>query len=79
MGLQHPDHRFKSDRRLQFIILWRHGQAVKTSPFHGGITGSIPVGVNMMNPKQTKKVAAVIAIILVVAMVLGMCLAYFHL
>ena len=22
-----------------------HGQAVKTSPFHGGNTGSIPVGV----------------------------------
>ena len=76
MGLQHPDHRFKSDRRL--LALWRHGQAVKTSPFHGGITGSIPVGVNMMNPKQTKKVAAVIAIILVVAMVLGAFLSYFN-
>ena len=26
--------------------IWRlHGQAVKTSPFHGGNTGSIPVGV----------------------------------
>ena len=24
---------------------WLHGQAVKTSPFHGGNTGSIPVGV----------------------------------
>ena len=24
---------------------WPHGQAVKTSPFHGGNTGSIPVGV----------------------------------
>ena len=23
-----------------------HGQAVKTSPFHGGNTGSIPVGVS---------------------------------
>lgn len=32
----------------------------------------------MMNPKQTKKVAAIIAIVLVIAMVLGMCLAYFH-
>jgi hypothetical protein len=31
----------------------------------------------MMNPKQTKKVAAVIAIILVVAMVLGAFLSYF--
>ena len=25
--------------------VWLHGQAVKTSPFHGGNTGSIPVGV----------------------------------
>ena len=24
---------------------WLRGQAVKTSPFHGGNTGSIPVGV----------------------------------
>ena len=28
--------------------LWLHGQAVKTSPFHGGNTGSIPVGVIYM-------------------------------
>ena len=27
--------------------LWPHGQAVKTSPFHGGNTGSIPVGVTL--------------------------------
>ena len=27
------------------ITIWLHGQAVKTSPFHGGNTGSIPVGV----------------------------------
>ena len=27
------------------ISLWLRGQAVKTSPFHGGNTGSIPVGV----------------------------------
>ena len=26
-----------------------HGQAVKTSPFHGGNTGSIPVGVIAFN------------------------------
>lgn len=31
----------------------------------------------MMNQKQ-KRIAAIIAIVLVVAMVLGMCLAYFH-
>ena len=28
--------------------LWLHGQAVKTSPFHGGNTGSIPVGVTFL-------------------------------
>ena len=27
------------------------GQAVKTSPFHGGNTGSIPVGVTRFEPK----------------------------
>ena len=26
-------------------VMWLRGQAVKTSPFHGGNTGSIPVGV----------------------------------
>ena len=29
----------------QYFNMWPHGQAVKTSPFHGGNTGSIPVGV----------------------------------
>ena len=28
--------------------IWLLGQAVKTSPFHGGNTGSIPVGVISM-------------------------------
>ena len=27
-------------------VVWPRGQAVKTSPFHGGNTGSIPVGVS---------------------------------
>ena len=27
-------------------FIWPRGQAVKTSPFHGGNTGSIPVGVS---------------------------------
>ena len=27
------------------LYLWPVGQAVKTSPFHGGDMGSIPVGV----------------------------------
>ena len=30
---------------MQDIHIWLLGQAVKTSPFHGGNTGSIPVGV----------------------------------
>ena len=30
-----------------YNIMRLHGQAVKTSPFHGGNTGSIPVGVIM--------------------------------
>ena len=34
----------KKERKL-FLINWLLGQAVKTSPFHGGNTGSIPVGV----------------------------------
>ena len=35
---------------LQYVSLGPRGQAVKTSPFHGGIMGSIPVGVT----KQVK-------------------------
>ena len=31
-----------------FYNLRLHGQAVKTSPFHGGNTGSIPVGVTYL-------------------------------
>ena len=31
------------------LARWLHGQAVKTSPFHGGNTGSIPVGVIAFN------------------------------
>ena len=33
------------DRCRIISILWLHGQAVKTPPFHGGIAGSIPAGV----------------------------------
>ncbi len=32
------------------ILFWLRGQAVKTSPFHGGNTGSIPVGVTYIKP-----------------------------
>lgn len=30
------------------IIVWSHGQAVKTPPFHGGIRGSIPLGTTII-------------------------------
>ena len=33
---------------IYFYCIRPHGQAVKTSPFHGGNTGSIPVGVIFM-------------------------------
>ena len=33
--------------------IWLRGQAVKTSPFHGGNTGSIPVGV-IRNPYRAE-------------------------
>ncbi len=40
------------------LLYWLRGQAVKTSPFHGGNTGSIPVGVilffNMLQNKLRK-------------------------
>ena len=39
-------HQFYSDLHLILLLygllLWPHGQAVKTSPFHGGIPGSNP-------------------------------------
>ena len=43
-GAEYPKKVFEeADQRTAFIRL--RGQAVKTSPFHGGNTGSIPVGV----------------------------------
>ena len=41
-----------SPTRGVFSIMGLLGQAVKTSPFHGGNTGSIPVGV-IINVNQT--------------------------
>ena len=32
-----------------YYTFWLRGQAVKTSPFHGGNTGSIPVGVTKLD------------------------------
>ena len=34
-----------------------HGQAVKTSPFHGGNTGSIPVGVTYLSYADVAQLA----------------------
>ena len=36
-----------ADFNFEKINIWLRGQAVKTSPFHGGNTGSIPVGVTL--------------------------------
>ena len=36
-----------SPTRGVFLNIRLRGQAVKTSPFHGGNTGSIPVGVTL--------------------------------
>ena len=43
-ALQAGGHRFEPYSG-SFLFLRLHGQAVKTSPFHGGNTGSNPVGV----------------------------------
>ena len=39
--------------REQPKILWSRGQAVKTSPFHGGIRGSIPLGITKNRQVKT--------------------------
>ncbi len=38
------------------FITWPVGQAVKTPPFHGGNTGSIPVRVTFIFKKTAKKI-----------------------
>ena len=40
-----------TENRKAVDELWLRGQAVKTSPFHGGNTGSIPVGVIFYNDR----------------------------
>ena len=42
-----------SPTRGVFLYIRLRGQAVKTSPFHGGNTGSIPVGV-IRNPYRAE-------------------------
>lgn len=49
----------------RLIKLWPHGQVVKTSPFHGEIMGSNPVGVTKSNPVELR-------------VRLGFCLSQFH-
>ena len=40
--------------RCQAVFYWPLGQAVKTPPFHGGNTGSNPVGVTKVMLQQRK-------------------------
>ena len=46
---------FESDRRYQ---IWLLGQAVKTSPFHGGNTSSILVGVTTWGVSSVGRASA---------------------
>ena len=46
-------HRFESHHRHH--LLWPHGQAVKTSPFHGGIRSSILLGVTTTKTNPDKQ------------------------
>ena len=43
--------------RVQQGEFWLLGQAVKTSPFHGGNTGSIPVGVTYLSYADVAQLA----------------------
>ena len=45
---------FKSYCRYQ---IWPVGQEVKTSPFHGGIMGSIPVRVTIQRSRKQRNIA----------------------
>ena len=50
IGSYPAGHKFKSYCRYQ---IWPHRQAVKTSPFHGEVSGSNPLGVTNLNPSLT--------------------------
>ena len=50
IGSYPAGHRFKSYCRYHNI--WPHRQAVKTSPFHGEVSGSNPLGVTNLNPSR---------------------------
>ena len=53
---------FKGSNPLLSVIFechWPVGQAVKTSPFHGGITGSIPVRVIKALNKRSRGVGVI--------------------
>ena len=51
IGSYPAGHRFKSYCRYQ-IKIWPHRQAVKTSPFHGEVSGSNPLGVTIKKPER---------------------------
>ena len=46
-----------SPTRGVFLNIRLRGQAVKTSPFHGGNTGSIPVGVTYLSYADVAQLA----------------------
>ena len=49
IGSYPAGHKFKSYCRYQ---IWPHRQAVKTSPFHGEVSGSNPLGVTNLNQNR---------------------------
>ena len=49
IGSYPAGHKFKSYCRYQ---IWPHRQAVKTSPFHGEVSGSNPLGVTIKKPER---------------------------
>ena len=49
IGSYPAGHKFKSYCRYH---IWPHRQAVKTSPFHGEVSGSNPLGVTNLNPSR---------------------------
>ena len=57
MLFRSPQCRWFESNRGSFLKIRLLGQAVKTSPFHGGNTGSIPVGVIGCKPQICADVA----------------------
>ena len=63
IGSYPAGHKFKSYCRYQ---IWPHRQAVKTSPFHGEVSGSNPLGVTNQNPSQNDSGFFIVKILCVI-------------